>query len=133
LAGLVGLLARLGPRLAVMQMGDDAAGALGIRPDRTRVALLALGVALVAVATAAAGPVAFVALAAPQIARRITGSPGVTLTSSAVTGATLLLLSDLIALRALAPTQLPVGAVTVCLGGGYLIYLLIAQARGARL
>ncbi|MFA4929800.1 MAG: iron chelate uptake ABC transporter family permease subunit, partial [Patulibacter sp.] len=45
LAVLVGLLARLGPRLAVMQMGDDAAGALGIRPDRTRVALLALGVA----------------------------------------------------------------------------------------
>ena len=82
------MLIALGPQLPVLQMGDDAAGALGVRPDRAR--LRYLGVGLVAVACAAAGPVSFVALAAPQIARRLTASPGVGLVPSAAMGAVLL-------------------------------------------
>lgn len=123
------LLGLIGPSLTVMQMGDDAAGALGLRTERVRASFFVLGVVLVALAAAAAGPISFVALAAPQIARRLTSSPGVGLTSSAVTGAVLLLASDLVALRALAPTELPVGAVTVCLGGAYLVFLLVTHGR----
>ena len=110
-------------------MGDDAAGALGVRPDRARLAYLVVGVGLVALACAAAGPISFVALAAPQLARRLTASPGVGLVPSAAMGAVLLLVSDVIAQQVFRDSELPVGAVTVSLGGLYLIYLLVAQAR----
>jgi iron complex transport system permease protein len=129
LAAVVAVLVGLGPQLPVLQMGDDAAGALGVRPDRARLSYLVVGVALVAVACAAAGPVSFVALAAPQIARRLTASPGVGLVPSAAMGAVLLLVSDIIAQQLIPGSEVPVGAVTVSLGGAYLIYLLIAQAR----
>ena len=56
-------------------MGDDAAGALGVRPERARLAYLVVGVGLVALACAAAGPISFVALAAPQLARRLDRQP----------------------------------------------------------
>ena len=122
-------LAVLGLRLPVLQIGDDGAGGLGVDPDRTRVAYLVVGVALVAVAAAATGPISFVALAAPQIARQLTHSAGIALFPSAALGAVLLLGSDVIAQRAFQPTELPVGAVTICLGGAYLVYLLIKNAR----
>ena len=122
-------LSVIGPQLPVLQMGDDAAGALGVRPERARLAYFGVGVVLIAVATAAAGPISFVALAAPQLARRLSATPGVGLVSSAVMGAFLLLSSDLIALKIFAPAELPVGAVTVVAGGLYLVWLLIVQAR----
>ena len=71
----------------------------------------------------------FVALAAPQLARRLTASPGVGLVPSAVMGAVLLLVSDVIAQQLFSGSELPVGAVTVSLGGLYLVYLLVTQAR----
>lgn len=123
------ILAVVGPQLPILQMGDDAAGALGVHPGRIRLVYFGIGVLLIAVAAAAAGPISFVALAAPQLARRLTGAPGVGLVSAAAMGAFLLLASDLIALRIFAPAELPVGAVTVTLGGLYLVYLLVAQAR----
>lgn len=129
LAVLTAALAVLGPRLPVLQMGDDAAGALGVPPERTRLSYLAIGVGLIAVACAVAGPISFVALAAPQIARRLTAGPGVGLMPSATMGAVLLLVSDVIAQRLFGQNELPVGVVTVSLGGVYLIYLLVTQAR----
>lgn len=123
------VLAAMGPQLAVLQLGDDAAGALGIRRERARLGYLAVGVGMVALASAAAGPIAFVALAAPQIARRLTGSPGVGLLPSAVMGSVLLLVSDVLAQHIFPGNELPVGAVTVSLGGLYLVYLLVSQAR----
>ena len=122
-------LVLVGPQLAILQMGDDAAGALGVSPERVRLAYFGIGVLLIAVAAAAAGPISFVALAAPQLARRLTGAAGVGLISAAAMGAFLLLASDLIALKVFAPAELPVGAVTVTLGGLYLVYLLVVQAR----
>jgi iron complex transport system permease protein len=129
LVAMAAILVAMGPQLPVLQMGDDAAGALGVQPDRARLAYLVVGVGLVALACAAAGPISFVALAAPQIARRLTASPGVGLVPSAVMGAVLLLVSDVIAQQVFSGSELPVGAVTVSLGGAYLIYLLISQAR----
>lgn len=129
LAALSTPLAVVGRRLPVLQLGDDAAGALGLHPDRARLAYLVIAVGMVALSCAAAGPITFVALAAPQLVRRLTASPGVALIPSAAMGAVLLLVSDVIAQHLFGGTELPVGAVTVLLGGAYLVYLLISQNR----
>lgn len=115
--------------LHLLEMGDDAATALGLAVERWRVTLLILGVALTAVATVVTGPVAFVALCAPQLARRLSRAPGADLPGSAAMGALLLAAADLVAQRAFAPTQLPVGIVTGVLGGVYLLWLLTKEAR----
>ncbi|TGD89788.1 iron-enterobactin ABC transporter permease [Mycolicibacterium sp. CH28] len=129
LAVTAAALVAMGPQLPVLQLGDDAAGALGVRPERARLGYLVIGVMAVALACAAAGPISFVALAAPQIARRLTASAGVGLGPSAATGALLLLVSDIAAQQLFRGSELPVGAVTAALGGAYLVYLLVAQAR----
>lgn len=123
------VVAVLSRRLRVLELGDDAARALGVRTEQVRIAMLVIGVALVAVVTASVGPIVFVALAAPQLAHRLARTPGVALAPSAAMGAFLLLASDMIAQRLFAPLALPVGIVTACLGGAYLIGLLVAQAR----
>jgi iron complex transport system permease protein len=129
LAVLAVPLLLLAGRLRMLEMGDDAARALGVPAARTRLLLAGLAVTVGAVATASTGPVAFVALAAPQIARRLTGSAGLRLVPSALTGAVLLVLSDLVAQWLFAPAQLPVGVVTGAVGGVYLAWLLTTQWR----
>lgn len=129
LAVLVPSALTLSPALRVLELGDDAAGSLGSRPTGIRLAAIVLGVALVALVTAAAGPIAFIALVAPQIARRLTRSAGVGLVAAGITGALLLVLSDFLAQRLFAPLQLPVGIVTVSVGGLYLVWLLIRETR----
>lgn len=116
-------------RLQMLQLGDDLSKALGLSVERTKVLLVVLAVLLIAAVTALAGPIAFVALVAPQIARRISAGSGVRLVPTALVGALLLATSDLLAQRLFAPVQLPVGVVTVCLGGIYLIYLLNRRTR----
>ncbi|MDF1487101.1 FecCD family ABC transporter permease [Tessaracoccus caeni] len=122
----------LSPELRQLELGDDAALAQGVHAGRCRLALLVTGVASTALVTAAAGPIGFVALAAPQLARRITRTPGVSVISAGCMGAALLsgahFLSRVIAQLYRA---VPVGLVTVCLGGLYLIWLLIREARKA--
>ncbi len=115
--------------LRMLEMGDDTAAALGINVEPTRLALIALGVALTACVTAIAGPISFIALAAPQIARRLVRSAGVTLLPAAAMGALLLVLADLVAQRLFAPRQWPVGIMTVSIGGLYLMWVLLREAR----
>ncbi|WP_245907491.1 FecCD family ABC transporter permease [Leucobacter massiliensis] len=127
-APLLLLLAALGPRLRQLELGDDVAAASGARPAATRSLALLLAVVLASIATAVIGPVAFIALAAPQIARRIARAPSLSLTLSALLGALLLLASDVIA-QHLLPVTLPVGVVTVSVGGVYLVVTLIQEIR----
>ncbi|MBY4209805.1 iron chelate uptake ABC transporter family permease subunit [Rhodococcus fascians] len=129
LAVVTPVAAALSTRLPVLEMGDDAARALGIRVEPTRLMLVILGVALTALVTAAAGPISFVALAAPQLARRLTGTSSVAMVPAACMGALLLIVSDVAAQRVFAPTQLPVGVVTVCVGGAYFVWLLAREGR----
>jgi iron complex transport system permease protein len=114
--------------LRMLELGDDSASALGVPAERTRVVMLFLGVGYVSVITALTGPIAFVALMAPQLARRVTGAAGVVLLPAALMGGLLLQVSDVLARTLVAPSQLPVGVVTSCLGGSYLVWLLIRQA-----
>jgi iron complex transport system permease protein len=118
--------------MRMLEMGDDAGRGVGVRAEPVRLILLGSGVLLVALVTAAAGPIAFVALAAPQLAMRITGTAGVRIVPAAAVGALLLVSSDLIARTIIAPAQLPVGVVTLCLGGAYLVWLLGRSGRRAR-
>lgn len=116
------------PSLRQLGLGDDAAAASGVSVERVRLALVVIGVGLIAIVTAAAGPITFVALVAPQLAHRLARTPGVTVLPAAAMGAVLLTAADHTAQRLL-PSALPVGLVTVVIGGGYLIWLLIAEAH----
>jgi iron complex transport system permease protein len=131
LAVLVPAAIALARPLRLLELGDDAARGLGVRVEQARCALVVVGVALAAVATASAGPVAFVALAAPQIALRLVRSGAPTLVPAAAVGCLVMLLSDLIARRVFAPTELPVGVVTGVVGGPYLLWLLARANRSA--
>lgn len=119
--------------LRLLEMGDDTARALGGHPERTRLTALLTAVLLTAAATAAAGPIAFVALAAPQLARRLTRADGPHLTGAALMGATLLVAADWLAQHTVDGRQLPVGALTGMLGGCYLLWLLATERRAGRI
>ncbi|MFD5178718.1 FecCD family ABC transporter permease [Nocardia sp. NPDC058379] len=129
LAVLAFALIPAAPRLQILELGDDTARAFGLNVSKATGWLIALSVAFTSVATAVAGPIAFVALAAPHLARKLTRTPSIALVPAAVMGATLLITCDWIAQHAFAPTTVPVGIVTASVGGLYLAYLLVAEAR----
>ena len=114
--------------LRQLELGDDAARAHGVPVEPVRLVLLLAGVVLTSLVTAVAGPIAFVALASPQIAHRLCRSAGLPLTASALTGAFVLLAADYVG-QHLLPSEVPVGLITVVIGGGYLMMLLIHEAR----
>ncbi|TQF06614.1 iron ABC transporter permease [Kitasatospora acidiphila] len=120
-------------RVAVLDLGDESAGGLGLRPDRARLQLLLLSIALASLAAALSGPVGFVALAVPHLVRLLAGppTPG-TVLLSALTGALLLLGADVVVLHLLPVQGLPVGAATATLGAPWLLVLMIRQTRSAR-
>ena len=120
----------LSPTLRRFELGDDSAVTLGTRVNVSRLALIVVGISGSALVTAAAGPIGFIALIAPQMARRLTRSAEVSLVAAACMGAALLAaayLLSLIVAEFLRPV--PVGLITISLGGTYLIWLLIRQAR----
>lgn len=116
-------------RLRLLEMGDDIAVALGLNARRSRAALVLLGTGLTASATAEAGPIAFIALAAPQLAAKLARTGTAAPLLSALVGALLLLSADIVAQHFFAPMTLPVGLVTLCIGGIYLAWLLVRQRR----
>ena len=120
----------LGPSLRRLELGDDVAVAQGLRIGPARASLLILGVGTTALVTAASGPIGFIALVAPQLARRLTRSAGTSLLAAAALGSALLASAHLVSLLiAQAYRAIPVGLITVCLGGLYLIWLLIRESR----
>jgi iron complex transport system permease protein len=132
-AVLVPLVLANGRALRLMEMGDDISYALGVRVERVRMLLMVAAVLLTAAATAAAGPVSFVALTAPQLARRLTRSPGPNLLPSLCMGAALLVGADWVSQRAFGADQLPVGVVTGVVGGVYLLWLLVTERKAGRI
>ncbi|GGT06406.1 ABC transporter permease [Streptomyces kurssanovii] len=131
-AVLLPLAFGLAGRLSMVEMGDDTATALGVDVARSRVALLFVSVALAAFATAVTGPIWFIALAAPQVARKLIRSPGPGLVPAALMGAVMLAGSDLAVQRLFSPALLPVGTATGTIGGLYLIWLLVTESRKSR-
>ena len=119
----------LSRRLRMLALGDDTARGLGVPVGATRLLLMIVGVALVAASTALVGPIAFVALVAPHMMRRLSPGPAWRLPLAALGGALLLLSADMAAQHLFLPYQLPVGALTASLGGLYLLVLLLREVR----
>ena len=120
------------PALRALELGDDAAHALGVRVELARISLVALAVGLVSVTVVATGPIGFVALMAPQIARRLARTAGPPLLCSALTGAAIVLAADIAAQRLIPSSALPVGVMTGAFGGLYLAWLLTSEWRAGR-
>lgn len=125
-APLTALIAR---RLDVGEMGDELAGGLGAEPRSTKSIAVILSIVLSAGAVSVSGPIAFIALTAPQIAKRLTRGSGPHLMLSTLVGALLLVLADLAAQQLPLFEDLPVGIYTMAIGGGYLGYLLTREWR----
>ncbi|QZY30958.1 iron chelate uptake ABC transporter family permease subunit [Nocardioides coralli] len=114
--------------LDLLRLGDDAAAAVGVRVERTRLLAILTAVALVAFGTAAAGPIAFVAFLSGPIAARLVGPGGSLMVPAALTGSLLVLCADLAGQFAF-DARYPVGVITGVLGAPYLVYLLIRTNR----
>ena len=117
-----------GRALGGLQLGDDAATSVGVRVERSRLLLILIGVALASIATAAAGPVGFVAFVSGPIARRLTHGTGTALVPAALVGAAVVIAGDFVG-QHLLPIQLPVGILTAAVGAPFLIYLLVRSNR----
>jgi iron complex transport system permease protein len=126
---LVAAVAVVGRWQGPLALGDDHARGLGVPVDAARVGSLLLAVGLVALATSVVGPLAFVALVAPAIARRLVDDGSPALTTSAVTGAALVLAADLVGQHGLFGISAPTGIVTGLVGAPYLLWLLATHGR----
>ncbi|WP_030104853.1 FecCD family ABC transporter permease [Actinoalloteichus caeruleus] len=129
LALILPAVALLAGRVAITEMGDEVSDGLGAEPNRTRTWAVVLSVLLSAAAVSVAGPIAFVALTAPNIAKRLSRAAGPNLVLAGLTGGLLLVLADLVAQHSPIGDRLPVGVFTMGLGGAYLGYLLILEWR----
>lgn len=109
----------------IQELGDEVATGLGGRVQRQRFILMLLSTGLVAGAVAFAGGIGFVGLMAPHMARRLIGSSfGALLPVSALLGAILVMLADLVGRLAFSPLEIPAGVFTASIGAPYFIYLL---------
>ncbi|MFB4196132.1 FecCD family ABC transporter permease [Streptomyces carpaticus] len=121
-AGLVAALL-LGGGLNSLALGDEAAISLGARPLLVRTGALVAATVLSASATAAVGPVAFVGLAVPHIARALVGVDfRWQIPVAALAGPSLLLLADVVGRVVMRPQELMVGVVTAFVGAPVLLY-----------
>jgi iron complex transport system permease protein len=118
--------------LPLTQLGPATSTGLGVRPVRVRWVVVGAAVILTAATCAFVGPISFIALCAPAIARPLLGNGAIGLGTSAVIGGTLLAASDLVAQFAIPGLQLPVGVITGAVGAVFLLWLL-ASSKGRHL
>lgn len=118
-------------KLNLMSLGDRAAQALGIHPQRTRLVLLLAGALITAACVSTAGIIGFVGLIIPHMLRMwLTSDNRALLPLSALAGGLLLLLAD-DAARLLGNGDMPVGVLTTLLGGPFFIYLFLRGRQAA--
>lgn len=125
-----GMLAlALASRLNLLALGEDHAATLGLAIGRTQAGCLLAVILLAGGAVAATGPIAFVGLAAPHLARRFWGADArILLPAAALVGAALVVAADALGRVAAPPAELPAGVVAGLLGAPLLV--LLARHRG---
>ena len=112
--------------LDTLGLGENKASTLGVTVNKVQISVLVLAVALSTTAVAICGPIAFLGLVAPHLARRLVGGRHRTLFPAAlIIGALLLQLSDILARVIDPPTELPAGILTAIIGAPYFFYLLM--------
>lgn len=122
------LLARLDRALDLFQLGERAAFHAGIEVERVKRRAGLLAALGVGAATAAAGPIGFVGLVAPHLARLLLGPAHAWVLPGS---AALVLLADLAVRLAVPPAEPPIGLATSLIGGPFFLWLLLARARGS--
>jgi len=131
LLGATIVLLRHRRALSVMLLGEAWARSLGVPTSRVRLEVLLASCLSVSVVVALCGPIAFVGLIVPHVARPLVrGDATGLLTASALLGATFLTLSDLCARSILPDRELPVGVLTAALGAPLLLWIIVRRPRG---
>jgi iron complex transport system permease protein len=116
---------RYAKQLNALMIGEEEATYLGVNVNRLKWIILSVNVVIVAVATAFTGVISFVGLVVPHILRMLRGSDNrFLIVGSALVGAILLSLADLIARLSLRPAELPIGIVTSAVGVPVFLFLL---------
>ena len=127
--GLV-LVPRWGHALNLFVLGEREAHHLGVDTERVRLELIFLTALMTGAAVAVAGVVGFVGLIVPHLIRLVAGPDHrVVLPASALFGAALLLLADLLARTIVSPAELPLGVLTALAGGPFLLVLMLKTRR----
>jgi iron complex transport system permease protein len=130
--GLAGFLTLFGCArdMNVLSLGDDEALTLGVSVDRLRRVIFVTTSVMIGAAVSVSGIISFVGLIVPHILRLLLGADHrLLLPASALGGAVLLITADLIARTAIAPAEIPVGAITALCGGPFFVYML--RRRGS--
>ncbi len=113
-----------------LMMGEEVAKSLGTNPEYTRLICAILSALAVAIVVCITGPIGFIGLVSPHIARLIIGADyRFSIICSSLIGAIILLLADTIARIIIAPIELPVGVITAFLGVPLFVYLLLKARR----
>jgi iron complex transport system permease protein len=129
-AGLAALTARARD-LNLLSLGDEAAAELGVDVDPLRRRIFVVTSVMIGAAVAVSGIISFVGLIVPHVLRLAFGADHrLLLPASFLGGAAFLVLADLVARVAIAPSELPVGAITALCGGPFFVYMLRREGRG---
>jgi len=129
LLGIIIILLYARP-LNLMQLDEEQAQQLGINVERLKLVLLAAATLITAAAVSFVGIIGFVGIIIPHAVRLIWGADHrFLLPLSVLTGAIFLILADLIARTALAPTEIPIGVITALCGAPFFLYLLRRRKR----
>lgn len=122
----------LAPAIGALTLGADTATGLGLRPARTRAAALAAVVLLAGGAVAVIGPIGFIGLIVPHLARRLAGAdPRRVIPLCAPLGAAVLTLADLAVRSLAADIDLPLGSVTALIGAAVFVALVLRRRTPA--
>ena len=122
---VVPVLVRARGELDLLSLDDESPRVLGVAVGRSRLAVLVCAVLLTAAAVAGVGVIAFVGLIAPHAARTLVGRRHArVLPVAALLGALLVALADTVGRTVIAPSQLPAGLMTACVGVPYFVWLL---------
>lgn len=118
--------------LDVLAVGEDEARTLGVRPERVRTAVVVAATLGTAGAVAAGGLIGFVGIVVPHTVRLLVGSSyRAIIPMSIFAGAAFLVLADVVARTALAPSEIPIGVVTAFVGGPFFVIVLRTAGRGS--
>ena len=122
------LMIREAHPLNLMTLGDEEAQYLGVSHQQLRTRIVFLSAVAVGVGVALTGVIAFLGLIVPHLVRMMLGARHqILIPGSALLGALLLVVADLLSRLLLAPAELPVGILTALVGGPFFIYLILRQ------
>ncbi len=115
----------------LLSLGDEAASELGVNVDRLRRVIFLATSVMIGAAVAVSGIISFVGLIVPHVIRLALGADHrLLLPASFIGGAAFMIAADLLARTAIAPSELPVGAITALCGGPFFVYLLRRDLGG---